>query len=483
MYSPSNQWAYGTTCTTCSIHPETPGQDFGAVVDVSQVHNGSWHDTTYHPNLHTPTVTVTFIGQAVYVYTIIANTIINVTTLTSLVFTLDGEVVGHFKHHPDKSAPVLMYNVPVYINSSIPYGNHTLEISTEGATSSSLLLFDYITYTVDSSAVPSSATKFPGPLPVASTSTQALPSFPGSSMPSSSSSSAPSSRPPQFVGGLVGGIVGGLVAILLILGSALLLRRYKSRLDWRPRHTGDGPGGESAPHQGGPPEVRVSRAETSSTSSLLSPSPAPRASFLSEDFTAIAPYSDPKFAPTYSPRSSKLAPSTPTRSPIAAPSEARPPSARPPSNTGAADVTFVLDSEYEFAPPSSPSPGPTSAFPFPFARSPGRPPSHSIDVPDPALSVTGTERSLRHAEITREIQELETMVREMHYPGRRGAGADVKTPPPAPQREELSRRERLRELKNEIARLRVQLARERRLVMEAAPRKKRPGKRILAVIE
>ncbi|EIW63875.1 uncharacterized protein TRAVEDRAFT_16141 [Trametes versicolor FP-101664 SS1] len=286
-----------------------------------------------------------------------------------------------------------------------------------------------------------------------------------------SSYSAPSSKPPQFVGGLVGGIVGGLVAILLILGSALLLRRYKSRLDWRPRHTGDGPGGESAPHQGGPPEVRVSRAETSSTSSLLSPSPVPRASFLSEDFTAIAPYSDPKFAPTYSPRSSKLAPSTPTRSPS---------EARPPSNTGPADVTFVLDSEYEFAPPSSPSPGPTSAFPFPFARSPGRPPSHSIDVPDPALSVTGTERSLRHAEITREIQELETMVREMHYPGRPGADAKA---PPAPQREELSRRERLRQLKNEIARLRVQLARERRLVMEAAPRKKRPGKRILAVIE
>ncbi|KAL1951048.1 hypothetical protein VTO73DRAFT_197 [Trametes versicolor] len=304
-----------------------------------------------------------------------------------------------------------------------------------------------------------------------------------SSSSSSSSSSAQSSRPPQFVGGLVGGIVGGLVAILLILGSALLLRRYKSRLDRKPRHTGDGPGSESAPHQGGLPEVRVSRAETSSTSSLLSPSPAPRASFLSEDFTAIAPYSDPKFAPTYSPRSSKLAPSTPTRSPTAAPFEARPPSARSPSNTGTADVTFVLDSEYEFAPPSSPSPGPTSAFPFPFAHSPGRPPSHSIDVPDPALSVTGTERSLRHAEITREIQELETMVREIHYPGRPGAGADVKTPPPAPQREELSRRERLRQLKNEIARLRVQLARERRLVMEAAPRKKRPGKRILAVIE
>ncbi len=225
----------------------------------------------------------------------------------------------------------------------------------------------------------------------------------------------------------------------------------------------------------------MSRAETSSTSSLLSPSPAPRASFLSEDFTAIAPYSDPKFAPTFSPRTSKLAPSTPTRSPTAAPSELH-----APSNTGTVDFTFprspVLDSEYTFAfapAPASPSPGPASAFTF--ARAPGAPPSHSIDVPDPALSVTGTERSLRHAELTREIQELETMVRELHFPGRPRAGADAK--PATPQREELSRRERLRGLKDEIARLRVQLARERRLVMEAPPRKKRPGKRILTVIE
>ncbi|EIW63880.1 uncharacterized protein TRAVEDRAFT_103451, partial [Trametes versicolor FP-101664 SS1] len=144
-YAPSNQWAYGPSCNSCFIHPGNPYR-FGAVVDVSQVYNGSWHDTTYHPNLHTPTITVTFVGQAVYVYSIIANTIANVTTLTSLVFTLDGEVVGHFKHGPDSLGPVLVYNIPVYVNSSIPYGDHTLKISTEAGTTS-LLLFDYITYT------------------------------------------------------------------------------------------------------------------------------------------------------------------------------------------------------------------------------------------------------------------------------------------------------------------------------------------------
>lgn len=157
-YLPAGRWATGSTCRTCNIYPGNLGFEqhgsgtAGAAVNITQAHNGTWRDSTYHPNQPNSTITVTFVGQAVYVYNIIANAVKRTTTLTSLVFTIDGVYVDQYIHTPDPAGPLLLYKVPVYVNSSLPHGIHTLVISA-GGTEPSLILFDYIVYTVDEPAV------------------------------------------------------------------------------------------------------------------------------------------------------------------------------------------------------------------------------------------------------------------------------------------------------------------------------------------
>ncbi|KAI0354719.1 hypothetical protein OH77DRAFT_1481525, partial [Trametes cingulata] len=190
--------------------------------------------------------------------------------------------------------------------------------------------------------------------------------------------------------------------------------------------------------------------DTSSTTSLLAPSPAPRSSFLSDDFTAIAPYSDPKFARPYSYYLSKATPSTNARS-SNVPSE--PP---PQSQRATADRMFV--------------------------RAPAAPPSHSVDVPDAALSATGTEWSVRYTELTRQIQELETTIRDLNYP----VAVDAPLPSQSVEARRLARknrRARIAALKEEIARLRLELEKEYRLMMEVVPRRGQPREKMLTVVE
>lgn len=151
IYSPSDKWAVGSMCTTCSIFPGNLGFNgpglAAAEVDVTQAFMQTWHDSTY---LGGPPVNVSvyFVGQAVYVYNIIANAVPDITTNTSLVFALDGTVVGAYTYSPDPAGPKLLYNVPVYVNSSLPPGEHVLTISA-GSTEWSLILFDYIVYTTE----------------------------------------------------------------------------------------------------------------------------------------------------------------------------------------------------------------------------------------------------------------------------------------------------------------------------------------------
>ncbi|EIW63894.1 uncharacterized protein TRAVEDRAFT_110984, partial [Trametes versicolor FP-101664 SS1] len=138
-YLPDGGWALGSVCTTCNIHP--------GLVNLNKTFDQTWHDTTHHPGGPDQVITATFSGVAVYVFNIIANTVGATTTLTNLSFTLDGELVGSYLHAPDTSTDIL-YNVSVYSNTSLTNGPHTLEIQPTGPFSS-LILFDYIAYTVD----------------------------------------------------------------------------------------------------------------------------------------------------------------------------------------------------------------------------------------------------------------------------------------------------------------------------------------------
>ncbi|EIW63887.1 uncharacterized protein TRAVEDRAFT_111481, partial [Trametes versicolor FP-101664 SS1] len=152
-YRPKENWAYGDTCRSCNLYPANlghipPGSLNGTAVDTAQVFNGTWHDTTQSPGSPPRNITVQFVGQAVYVFNIIANIVPFTSTNTSLVFSLDDKIVGQYVHPADPFGPELMYNVAVYTNHSIPHDNHTLVISTKAeGTESSLVLFDYVVYT------------------------------------------------------------------------------------------------------------------------------------------------------------------------------------------------------------------------------------------------------------------------------------------------------------------------------------------------
>ena len=84
-------------------------------------------------------------GSAIYAFFVLANAIPNGTALTSLTFELDGSQVGKFMHTATSGSDYL-YNVPGYVNTSIPNGPHQLDIIASGK-STSIVLFDYAVYT------------------------------------------------------------------------------------------------------------------------------------------------------------------------------------------------------------------------------------------------------------------------------------------------------------------------------------------------
>lgn len=204
-YSPAAAWKQGSTCTSCYIHADT-----------NQAYRGTWHDSTHTPGDAEPRIiSLSFNGTAIYAYCILANTVQYTTTLTNLTFRLDGQGVGkNFVHVPTTSTD-FQYNVPVYANESIANGQHLLEIEATGDTNSSLVLFDYATYTFDSDPV------------VSTTSSQSSQPTASSPPPSETRSSKHSN-----IGAIVGGVVGGVLGLsLLVLGIFLYSRRRPFGVD------------------------------------------------------------------------------------------------------------------------------------------------------------------------------------------------------------------------------------------------------------
>ena len=119
IYTPSRGWTEGSGCNGCGIN-------VASGVDPHGPFNGTWHDTTVH--LHDPphTIALNFTGSAVYVFNMIANSVAQVSTETHITFFIDQEKVGQFDHTPDNTA-AFHYQVPVYTNTSLSYGEHSLE--------------------------------------------------------------------------------------------------------------------------------------------------------------------------------------------------------------------------------------------------------------------------------------------------------------------------------------------------------------------
>ncbi|CDO70908.1 hypothetical protein BN946_scf184829.g16 [Trametes cinnabarina] len=146
-YAPEEAWTLGQRCTDCMAEP-----------DAAQAHNGTWHDGSANdPSTSLDAAilmaNVPFIGDAVYVYCILADSSESPDGYTSLRFYIDGKQVGEFVHNPSGDG-AYRYNVPVYANSSIPFAGHLLQII-NGAIGGpkSLILLDYVVYTFDTEAV------------------------------------------------------------------------------------------------------------------------------------------------------------------------------------------------------------------------------------------------------------------------------------------------------------------------------------------
>ena len=212
-FSPSGKWSLGQDCPGCAVHSGNTSN----TVNVSQVGDGTWHDSTYHPNIAGDpehVVSFSFVGSAVYAYNIIANQLPFITTLTNLTFSIDGHIVGTYMHIPENVTNTFEYGVLVYANTSLPYGRHVLAMSAAG-TNDSLILFDYFIYTQDSNE---SSSALSGSSSTGSISLTSTTSLLATSLAASGSSK--SSSPP--LGAIIGGVVGGVVG-LVILGLVLIL--------------------------------------------------------------------------------------------------------------------------------------------------------------------------------------------------------------------------------------------------------------------
>ncbi|KAI0713164.1 hypothetical protein C8T65DRAFT_161851 [Cerioporus squamosus] len=403
QYFPSSAWSQGSTCSFCSITQHA---------DPFKAFDETWHDTTYQPGQPPRVIQISFNGTAVYVYNLVTNAIPGTTTFTNLTFVLDGTEVGHYAHTPQNdAASTILYRTLVYQNDSLTYASHMLSIEASGPTPS-VVLFDYAIYTTeeDTTGVP--------PTSLTPTATQAgMPPATSTSTPSvsgvgSQGSSAKSSA--VAVGAGIGAAVGVILALVALFIGVLVFRRRRS---------------------------------------LALP-------FFSRKVTTIPRSIRPSFFNRASDPSSRPHPAfssfpSPLRSPFPVVSSL---------DAGRGSSPSLRSSDLVFAPIPTPSPRDSAnRLQTPLAT----PPTHRADVPAPAMSVTGTEHSIRLADLMREIAELEEHMRGVL----RGEGKrKLQDPRDGPGYSVDTSFEALQE---RVARLREELEAERRLLIEALPREKR----------
>ena len=156
LYQPAGYWSPGQNCTTRVADP-----------DPTQVNDGTWHDNTYLPDnpastplsaslafdgtYHVPRGVkilhmLPVLGVALYVYCVVARSSTNPFGNSDMTFYLDGVEVGNFTETPNGD-PTYHYNVPVYVNESIPDGKHTFVlVNGRAGGQAALALLDYIVF-------------------------------------------------------------------------------------------------------------------------------------------------------------------------------------------------------------------------------------------------------------------------------------------------------------------------------------------------
>lgn len=443
-YSPENLWAQGSQCSGCHIAPVNRGGQ----VQVDDVYDGTWHDTTFAPATAARSVTVTFNGTAVYVYNLIANVVPGTTTFTNLTFFIDDTFSGRFSHLPDSESPIIQYGVLVFSKTDLSIAVHTLSMVAEGS-ESSLVLFDRVVYTTgaesdDGSGI--SPTAIDSPLALSTSKTVAnSSSAPSTSQTTADSSSVPSksigalalssslttgmtgatasssskqSNTAIALGAAVGAAVGVLTAILILAVGVYISRKRGFSFNWSILPT-------KWCYQNPRPASGASSTSVSSSIPIFE--------------QASTVYLSP--VPSLSP--------SPLPSPISARQQV-------------VEIrTSVPSRRRETLLPVSPDiPTPRSGFQWDYSRLVR--PSHRPDVPAPALTATGTEHSNRLQDLTEQIRVLEEGMRDLRGE-KKGKGRSQES---LPRDGSAS----FNELKERVRRLRKQLEYEQRLMAEALPR-------------
>ncbi|KAJ7066158.1 hypothetical protein C8F01DRAFT_1122391 [Mycena amicta] len=137
FYSPVNEFSLNSNCSSCKV-----------ILDPSQVHDRTWHDSSQNPGGSPVSIALSFTGVSISIFCILAN-FIDATTVSksSFAFTMDGKAAATFLHTPSTSTDYI-YNAKVFEVDGLDQSNHTVILSTNSA-SGSLLLFDFANYTFD----------------------------------------------------------------------------------------------------------------------------------------------------------------------------------------------------------------------------------------------------------------------------------------------------------------------------------------------
>ncbi|KAK7457019.1 hypothetical protein VKT23_010322 [Stygiomarasmius scandens] len=146
-YLPEGVWNVGGQCEKCSAKP-----------DPDQLFSKSWHDGDFvsFPGRNNFTnqvlsASVTFNGSAVYVYCVLARNASSppLNGNSDMSFYIDDVLVGTLVKYADSSDPY-EYQVPVYVNESLPPGSHNFTLVNGHVNGTeSLVLLDRIVYSFD----------------------------------------------------------------------------------------------------------------------------------------------------------------------------------------------------------------------------------------------------------------------------------------------------------------------------------------------
>ncbi|TFK22985.1 hypothetical protein FA15DRAFT_657101 [Coprinopsis marcescibilis] len=139
VYSPEGGWADNA----CS-HP-----DSGCALkpNLGEVFNGTYHESTYKPEIGPLSIRILFEGVSVSIYfTLVNDEREDIAVNTRCRFILDGVVENTFTHLPARRADRFQYQQLVFSQRNLKNRYHNLEIVTD---TEAYINFDYAKYTYD----------------------------------------------------------------------------------------------------------------------------------------------------------------------------------------------------------------------------------------------------------------------------------------------------------------------------------------------